>query len=151
MGAPAEQREMKCAVRMPDCADDANTLENYLREQGVVNAARFAPKDDDELNDAVCSRRYQRVIFLKLDDLLDAIWTGHIEYNQWIALGVKIDLVLVPFPGPVDWPRWIEKTTHSLNHFRRRQKKRQTTAAVILSLLALAAIAALFYWLPRNR
>ena len=148
VNAHDEKSDLPCAVRLPACAAERPPLDDYLRANGLHHATRFAAKDDDELNDAVLAGKFQRVIFIDLGDLLQAIWAGHIQYDRWIAARVRIDIVRPPFPGPVEWPAYVERMSTSYRDFKARQRRRQIFAAVCMSLLALAAIAGLFAGLP---
>ena len=124
---------------MPATSFDREAMEAFLRSKGITNPRRFAAKDDDELNDAVRDGRIRHVVFVKLDDLLEAIWIGHVQYHRWIEFGTLVELVEPP-PEANDWPQFVQTMAISLANHRRRKRRGQTIAAAVLSLLALAAI-----------
>jgi len=137
-----EEAESKCAVRLPGRSFDLGPVDVYLRANGISDARRFAAKDDDELNDAVCAGDIRRVVFTGVEELLEAIWIGHVRYSRWMELGVQVDVVHPPQGG---WKEWAMVTAGSFERYRRGLRVRQIVAATVLSLLALGGIAAVLW------
>ena len=143
------QGEPRVAVRLPDDAAKRQAITAYLRSNGLDTAKRFAEKDDDELNAAVDSGEFERVIFTDLSDLLVTIWKGETQWDRWRSSGIEV--ILVNPPRAADWLIVVDETYAGLNAWRLVRRRRQTIAAVILSIVALAAMAVLFYLLPPPR
>lgn len=143
------QGEPRVAARLPDDAAKRQAITAYLQSNGLDTAKRFAEKDDDELNAAVVSGEFERVIFTDLNDLLVTIWKGETQWDCWRSSGIEV--ILVNPPRAADWLIVADETYASLNTWRSVRRRRQTIAAVILSIVALAAMAVLFYLLPPPR
>lgn len=137
-----------CAVRLSTREAEQRAIDQYLEANGVTEVARFPPRDDHELNEAICSGRFGRVIFSDLDALLTVVWKGHAELDRWGETGVRIELVE---SGPIDSAHWldlIQSCYKSLVRWRRQQRRRQVIAAVILSVLGLLSMLVLFLLIP---
>jgi hypothetical protein len=137
-----------CAVRSAANDDEARALEGYFDSHPSTGVVHFAPKDADALDDDLCAGRFQRVVFVRLDALLSAIWTGHAHLDRWIAAGVQIELADPPSDAEPSWLEFIKAMYDSLARWRQKQRRRQIFAAIILSCLALAALAVLFLLAP---
>lgn len=144
-----KQRESNIAVRIPDDTANRRELLAYLQSNGLDSAQRFAEKDDDELNAAIISGNFHRVVFTDLDHLLVTIWKGETQWDRWRSSGVEV--ILVNPPDAADWLSVVDVAYASLNAWRSVRRRRQTIAAVILSVIALAAMFVLFYWVPPPR
>lgn len=142
------QGEPRVAARLPDDAAKHQAIIDYLQSRGLDTAKRFAEKDDDDLNAAVISGEFERVIFTDLNDLLVTIWKGETKWDRWRSAGTEVILVN---PPAADWLSVVDTTYASLNAWRSVRRRRQTIAAVVLSIVALAAMAVLFYLLPPPR
>lgn len=142
MNGNRDETETRCAVRLPGRPFGQGPLDVYLRANGITDARRFAAKDDDELNDAVCDGNIRRVVFSGMEDLLEAIWIGHVRHSRWLELGVRVDVVRDPSG---DWRQWVALAAGGFEGFERRRRRRQTIAATVLSLLALGGVATLLW------
>lgn len=143
------QRESGIAVRVPDDAANRQKITAYLQFQGLDSAKRFAEKDDDELNAAILAGDYKQVIFANLDELLITIWKGETQWDRWRSSGIEV--ILVNPPDAADWLSVVDAAYASLHGWRSIRRRRQIIAAVILSIIALAAMFVLFYWVPPPR
>ncbi|MCG8408075.1 MAG: hypothetical protein MI923_22985 [Phycisphaerales bacterium] len=136
----------RCAVRLADSETDMQVMNAYLEANELAEAVRFLSKDDDDLNADVCAGHFEQVVFFDLDALLSAIWKDDIEIDRWLALKVRIDLASVP--GTADWHNLLPIVADSFKHWQGRQRRRQIIASIILSVIALAALAILFFLIP---
>lgn len=150
MTTGGETKSCRCAVRLAAGEDGNHALLNYLEREGLSDAARYAPKDDDELDVALCAGRFDRVVFADLDSLCAAVWKDHAHLDRWSAADVRIDLA-VPPPAAADWRDICTEVFGSLARHRRRRRRVQIIAAVILSALALLAVAVLLWVIPPAR
>jgi hypothetical protein len=141
----------RCAARVSHDASQSAALDAYLARTGSAGAERFLPKDDDDLNHALCERRFDRVVFADLDALLEAIWKGEAELDRWNEAGIQIDLVCPPTRDEDAWRPFASITYDSLVRWRKAQRRRQIVAGTILSAIALAAMAVLFCLIPPAR
>lgn len=126
-------------------------LDDYLRRVAPPSVERFLPKDDDELNDALCVGRFDRVVFADLADLMEAVWKGEAQLERWAAAGVRIEVACPPTQEPDAWRNVIDATYDSLCRWRKRERRRQSIAAAILSAIALIAMGVLFFLIPPPR
>ncbi|OWY71251.1 hypothetical protein B7486_11685 [cyanobacterium TDX16] len=143
------QREPGIAARLPDDAANRQKITAYLHSQGLDSAKRFAEKDDDELNAAIVAGDYKQVIFANLDELLVTIWKGETQWDRWRSSGIEV--ILVNPPAAPDWLSVVDAAYASISAWRSIRRRRQIIAAVILSVIALAAMFVLFYWVPPPR
>ena len=149
-------RQQSIAVRTAADKREREAIDGWLAGHAGVEIVEFAPKDDDDLDDALCGGRFDRVLFADLEALLATIWKGHARVDIWDAAGVRIELAQAPSASDgagdgKDDPSWrvfVSRTYASLTLWRRRQRRRQITAAAILSALALAAMWVLFSFVP---
>lgn len=145
MPAPANQTNIRCAVRTGSGPSEARALDEILHRHAAWQVVRFAAKDEDELNAELCAGRFEIVVFATLDALLNAIWKGDADIAGWRAAGVRIELA-TPAPGGGDWLAFVAATHRSLEIWRARQRRNQVIAASLLSVLALVAAAAILLW-----
>lgn len=142
------RQELSCAVRMPREPKDAAVLENYLTQHGIKDAVRYLPKDDDELNQALCAGRHRCVIFLDLAALFEPVWKELAELDRWRAAGVEIELARPPEGDAGAWRASVAEVCASLTLWRRAERRRKIVAATLLSALAIASVAALLWLVP---
>lgn len=108
----------------------------FLQANGLDAVEWFAPRDLDELHDAVRAGRIGRVIFADLPALLAAVWGEVIDFAAWRERGVQVDLAAVP---PADSAALVAQFWESWRAWRRAQRRRRTRAAIVLTCAALAA------------
>lgn len=147
-GDPSSSGGPSCAVRMSNDAHKNAALDAHLAGIGVAEAARFRPKDDDDLNQALCAGRYKRVVFLDIDALFEAVWKDLADLDRWEQAGVRIELVSAPVGDGESWRKTVAAVHAGLIRWRRADRRRQIVVAVILSALALAAVGALLWLVP---
>lgn len=140
-----------CAVRLPAGSVEERRMEASLGHETWAAATKFLPKDDDELNAALCAGRFQRVVFADLNSLLEMMWKDELEPEKWTLAGVHVDLVSPPPGTEESWHETVREAHRSLSRWRAQQHKRQIVAAVLLSALALAAMAVLFWLIPPTK
>ncbi len=138
----------RVTVRAGHDRESTAVLDAYLSARGLATARRFEPKDDDDLNDALCAGEFDRVVFANLDALFQTVWTGHGELDRWKSAGVRIELASPPDGEPNGWRATVDATYQSHARWRRNRRRGQIIAACILSVLAIAAIAVLFLVIP---
>ena len=135
------------AIRLPAQESEHQTVAAFVGPVVWETAARFLPKDDDELNTALCAGRFGRVVFSRLDSLFEMIWKEQADLDRWRSAGVEIELASPP-DGGTQWRPLIADLYESYSDWRSAQRKRQIVAAIILSAAALLAMAALFFFIP---
>ncbi len=157
METGSASRRGGCAVRTASIDDQRLALSAYLDRQDCSEAVEFAPKDDDELDAALCAGGFDRVVFADLDALLTMVWKGHGQVDRWNAVGVRIELATPPTPpaspAPTtdahdDCARFVGVMYDSLARWRKQRRRGQVIAAVVLSALALLALTLLFCLVP---
>lgn len=149
MGAvKSSDNATRIAVRSGHDRDSTAALDAYLSAQGLASARRFEPKDDDDLNDALCAGQFDQVIFANLDALFQTVWTGHGELDRWESAGVRIELASPPNGEADTWRSTADATYQSHARWRRHRRRGQIIAACILSALAIVAVAVLFLVIP---
>ena len=65
-----------CAVRQPTTEQERRDLAAYLEAERLTDVVKFSATDDDDLDEALCAGRFERVVFAGLDALLTGIWNG---------------------------------------------------------------------------
>lgn len=99
-------------------------------------ARHFRPRDLNEVAVAVEAGTIKRVIFARLDDLLEGCWDEVVPLDQWTTAGVQVAFADLPdLDGQLITTR-IYPTWAAWNRTRRRRK---WIAGTILSALAIAA------------
>jgi hypothetical protein len=146
MTAPGQQAgPIVCVVRASNDVGEARALAAYLgRDHRHIIVERSAK--DDDLDGEVCAGRFERVVFADLDALLTAMWDGHVHLDRWCQAGVRLELTSPPPNMDHDhWRAIVAQTSASLARWRKEQRRRRIIAGTILSVLALAALAALLF------
>lgn len=138
----------RCAVCLPSSEVDRRDLEQYLKENNLTDAVRFLAKDREDLDAQVSARDFDRVVFLDFQNLLTMMWDHEPKIDAWNTSGVTIELVRPESNDSADWLTLAHTVHKSLSGWRRRHRRRRIIAAALLSLIALAAIAALFWAVP---
>lgn len=136
------------AVRRGENPTESAVLASYIESAGASEARFFSPEDCADFNDALCSGRFDRAIFVDLGALLTAIWSGHAKIDRWKAGGVTIELANPPEGGAGSWREYVDATYDSYTRWCRGQRRNQIVAACVLSALALAAVIVLFTLIP---
>lgn len=132
-----EEKEVSenVAVVSDPLGADAPEMKAYLQAQGIAGAGWYAPRDLNDLDEAVCKGRVRRVVFPHWADLLIAIWNEEIAYETWLAAaGVQVDFGVSPGPAP---QAYAQALSQSWADWRRLQRRRQAVAGVLLSAIAL--------------
>jgi hypothetical protein len=132
----------RCAVRAATSSAGQAAIDRHLAAHPELSGETFQIKDDDERDAALVAGRFSHALFADLDALLDTIWSHHADLHGWQAAGVTI--VLAIEPAAADWRDLVRAAHDSFKRHRARQSRRQTIAATILSLVAVAAVGALF-------
>ena len=114
---------------------DAPAMKTYLASHGVDQAQWTAPDDVHDVDRDVRAGTIRRVVFLRPDDLLTALWDQAIAAEQWLHAEVRVEFV--ESPGEHADP-FVTATLESWSAWQRRQRRRQVTAGVVLSAAALA-------------
>jgi hypothetical protein len=144
--------QARCAVRAASDAHERQALAACAARVGHSAATEFAPRDDEELDEALCAGRFRQVIFADLDALLTMVWKSQARVERWIDAGVRIELAQPPDAAAEGaWLPVVLATCQSLGRWRRAQRLRKLVAAVVLSVLALAAAAVLLLLIPPAR
>jgi peptidoglycan/LPS O-acetylase OafA/YrhL len=110
---------------------DAAAVAAYLQGQGVADAVWYAPRDADQVDEAVRAGTVGRVVFPAWSDFLLVLWDDVLTPEAWPAAGVSVELVGGDGTAATvlaEWQRW-----------RRRQRRRRAWAGLVLSGLAVAA------------
>ncbi len=139
MHAEADEPAADCAVRKATDADGRRALAAHLKQQAPSGITEFAAKDDDELNAALISGRFRRVVFADLESLLAMLWKDHADLARWLASGVRVEVVKRPEACGEQWLPALVRTSESLKAWRRSERRRKIVAGAILSLFALLA------------
>jgi hypothetical protein len=136
----------RCAIRHAGTGLRLDQIERFAASLGYDSTDCFAPRDDDQLDARVGAGRYDCVIFATVDDLLDTMWRGRVHLDRWREQGVRVELADPGGARHADWRVWIDEIERSLAGYRAAQQKREVLAGVLLSVIALLAVAVL-YWL----
>lgn len=148
MTAKTQVSDGRSAMRLAASREEERALAHFLEAHASADVVEFDPKDDDRMDDALCSGRFECAIFSGLDALLTAVWEGHAHVDRWLDAGVRIELASCPIEDAAACRTVVAGVYESLARWRRRQRRRQIIAAAILSGLALAALAVLFQVMP---
>ena len=136
------------AVRLPAAAAQAGELDEFLKARGWTHARRFLPKDDDELNDRLCRGEFTTVVFAMPEDAMDMIWAGQGHMGHWKGSSGK-DPVEICFASAAsngsNWQGMFRRVEASYASWERRRRRQQTIAGCILTVVALVAMALLFW------
>lgn len=137
--AEADEPTVDCAVRKALDAEGRRALAAHLGQPAPSGITEFAAKDDDELNAALISSRFRRVVFADLEALLTMLWKDHADLARWLAAGVQVELAKRPDDCEEQWLPALVRASESLKVWRRSERKRKIVAGAILSLFALLA------------
>lgn len=148
MPGPSDEEGTTWAMRAGRDSAEDGVLSAFLAERGATQVARFAPKDDEDLNDALCTGRHDRVVFANWDALAEALCKGCGRLDRWQAAGVRVAIAEPPTEDAVAaFPPLLE-VQQGLDRWRAAQRRAKIVAAAILTAVALAALAVLFCWVP---
>lgn len=96
----------------------------------------FAPRDLNDLEDAIEAGRFARVLFATPGDFLEAVWSGDIRPAEWRKAAVRVEFA-APVPNDVAAQVWAVVERYEAWHARRRRAA--IVSALILSGIAIAA------------
>ncbi len=141
-----DAKPVSVAVVCEEDGEHATAMAAYLRSQNLTDVEWFAPRDVDDVDEAVCDRRVGRVVFVDLTALLDAIWDQEIQFDRWLSAGARVSFANPPGSTPtraVEAAAIVEPIPavvfESWRQWNRRHRRRQVVAGAILSGIALAA------------
>jgi len=144
----ATAAKTRCAVRLAAGQAEQRGVDGYLHRHGLGDAVRFLPREDDDLDAQVCAGHFDLVVFPDLHTLLMAIWESEPRIARWAESGVRIELADPGAGEGVDWLTVVRTVDRSLWDWRRHRRRRQVIGSIVLSLIALAAVAALLFLIP---
>jgi hypothetical protein len=125
-----------------DPAGDA--LRAYVASHVLGEAPTwFAPRDLNDLEDAIEAGRFERVVFATPGDFLEAVWNGEIRPAAWRKAGVRVEFAERSAPGDDATRAWSLAERYEAWRARRRQAA--IVSAVVLSAIAIAAAFALIW------
>lgn len=139
------------AMRLAPGAAGEQALAAYLQQHGMPRVAKFAPKDDDELNEALSTGRFERVIFPDLEELFEVVFGEHAHLDRWAAAKVRIEIANQDNDDSAEWRGLVLSAYQALSRRRRRERRDRIIAAIILSVLALASVTGLLWMIPPAR
>ena len=149
--AGAALKAGRIAVRRGENDAESAALTSYVGSASSDEVEYFESKDDADLNDALCSGRFDRAVFLDLNALLTTIWSGYGKIDRWKDAGVTLELVQPPDGDADAWRATVDATFASHSRWCTRQRRNQIVAACVLSALALAAAIVLLVLVPPSR
>ena len=148
-GKRDDHPQVRVAVRLPTNPVHLDGMERLLAANGWTAASRFAPKDDDELNDRLCRGEFATVVFAEPEDAMRMIWSGHGSVSRWNAGGkavaVEICFALAESTNGVPWPDVLQRVEQSFTQWEAGRRQRQVIAGSILTAIALIAMAVLLW------
>ncbi|MCK4340701.1 MAG: hypothetical protein KAY37_03125 [Phycisphaerae bacterium] len=131
------QTQTECVAVVCDRdGGDAPAMEAFLTAQGLADAEWFAPRDVDEVDQAVCTGRVRRVVFPTETQLLEALWNNEIAFEHWLASDLRLEFVKMCEPTSA---AHVEAVFESWRRWQRRHRRRQFVAGIILSIVAIVA------------
>lgn len=120
--------------------EHAAKMREYLAADGLDAAKWLAPRDVDDVDEAVRKGEIRRVVFTDLGALLDAMWDEEIQFGEWLSAGVEVSFVDTPTEGPIAPDTSIAAAVfESWRSWRGYQRRRRVVAGLILSVVALLA------------
>lgn len=149
--APPLPRPRCCAALIPADPAARAAVEGMIERLAPAEILRYAPKDDDALNDALCEGRCDCALFADIDALMRSVFRGHAEPRRWIAAGARIELADPPPGDPADWRDVLDQVCAAHERWKAAQRRMRVVAGSILSALALGAMAVLLWLLPGSR
>ncbi len=112
-------------------------LEHFLAARGLAAAARYAPRDINDVERGIASGAIQHVVFATPTQLLELLWSAELDPDCWRRPELQIE-----FASAAD-PAAREGLPASLlaawQQHRRRQRHARIVAGLILSILAIGA------------
>ncbi len=140
--------ETRYAVRCSPNAAVRHQLEQRLRERGATNLTWFDAKDDDELNQLACNRRFDAIVYERVDLLLAAIWKGDVDWPRWMKHGMRVDVDGSTDDPPYDLKTDMAHVAESYANWRRADLRRRIIAGLLLSVAGLVALLVLLQTTP---
>lgn len=119
---------------------DATAAKAFLKANGIVGAQWYTPHDVADVDKAVRAGTIHRVVFLRISDLLEAMWSGDIAADRWSAVGANVDFIESSAQTPT---AYAQIAIRSWAYWRRCDRQRQAIAGAAFSALALAITFAL--------
>lgn len=113
-------------------------VEEYLRNQGLSDAAWYLPRDVDELDKALCANEVRRVVFPSLDEFATALWEEPLSLESWRAPDVCVEFA--QSSGSTEAAR----AAALIASWERHQARHRRAQALAGALLSAAAVAAAF-------
>jgi hypothetical protein len=117
-------------------AKHASRMETYLRAGGITGAQWYAPSDADDADKALRAGLVRRIVFVRMDDFLTALFEGLLAPQHWPGPDMPIELAEPPGPAG---QAWLAAIVSSWSNWRRRRRFRQAVAGLVLSAAALLA------------
>ncbi len=135
----------RAAIRRAETDAGRRAVAACLARHGLAEVTEFAPRNDDELNQALRAGRFDVVVFHDLDAALTMLWKEKAAFEQWQAAGVRVLLAEDPGGHGADLLAFLAAVGASHVRWRLRQARREIVAGVVLSAAALLALAGLFW------
>ena len=112
-------------------------LRAYIAAHPATDVKWFAPRDLNDLEDAIEAGRFGRVLFAEPADFLEAVWSGDIKLQEWRIAGVRLEFAAPEHVGlPVD-PIW--RLAERFEHWRAGRRRAKLVSCRVLSAIAIAA------------
>ncbi len=130
-------------------SDCQNQAQQKLLARYHGAAQLYTLPEARRLSDEIIAGNVQLLLCSNLKLLIQCLWECQIQVDMWRGRGLHIELIDSPFPPGTDiWPVLLDATDAWLAA-QRAARRRRIIAGLILSLIAVAACAALMYLLPR--
>lgn len=101
-----------------------------------AGARLFRTRDLNDVDAAVAAGEIKRVIFARLEDLLEGCWDEVVQVDQWNAAGARVDIVEMQ---GMNGSRVATLAYQSWREWNAARRRRQVIAGAILSALAIGA------------
>ncbi len=98
-----------------------------------AEATWFAPRDLNDLEDAISAGRFGVVVFARPADFLEAVWSGDIRPALWRAAGVELEF------AETEGGEWMWEIAGRYEAWRGRRRGAAMASCVVLSAVAAAA------------
>jgi hypothetical protein len=114
----------------------AARVQAYLQANGVSDATWYAPRNVDDVEQALRAGEVQRVVFPQTADFLELLWDELLTPEVWQTPGLRVE-----FAGPDGalLPEQIAGILETWGTWRRRRRRQRAVAGLLLSALAIAA------------